>query len=565
MRYIQFLAVSALSFFPLSVLLAQTRQKVNLEQATVFLKGAELMSSAKMNIGAGETEVLFTNIAGNINEQSITVVADKDVAVQSATFQNNYLEPESISPKAKEIKDSIEKLKDNRQLTDNKLSVIKEQLAVIQENHKVGGNANGLSVAELQRTLDLINAKMGLLLDEKIRLENKLRTTDELLTKLQNQYNEEQKKGIQPGGQLLVRFFSKDAVASNVIITYVVPNAGWNPSYDLRVNDISAPVKLFYKANVFQNCGIKWDHVHVLLSTGNPNEGAQAPMFTPWHLALRTTAASNLRTAEEIDKMPTRDTRDIAASAPGVYKSSRGADLNISGGRSDGNVYIVDGAVVQAQSTTMNDHVSVDNTGINTTFEIDIPYTIPTDGQQHLVAIKTYEMPASYRYFAIPKMDKDAFLQAQITKWEDLNLLPAKTNIFYEGAYVGQGNINIHDATDTMILSLGRDKKIVVKREQDKELKSIKTIGSNVRETVAYTNTVRNTRKQAVDLILLEQIPVSNDKDIVIEEPQTEGAEYNEASGEVKWKIHLEANESKKLKFGYTVKYPKGRTINNLR
>ncbi len=181
---------------------------------------------------------------------------------------------------------------------------------------------------------------------------------------------------------------------------------------------------------------------------------------------------------------------------------------------------------------TMNQYVSVDNAGINTSFDIELPYTIPSDGQQHLIAIKRYELPASYRYYAVPKMDKDAFLQAQVTNWEELNLLPGETNIFYEGSYVGKGNIDVRNVQDTMTLSMGRDKKIIVKRERDTKLRSVKTIGANVRETFAYTITIRNTRKETINLTVQDQLPVSNDKDITIENKNKDagGAAYNETT-----------------------------------
>ena len=116
-----------------------------------------------------------------------------------------------------------------------------------------------------------------------------------------------------------------------------------------------------------------------------------------------------------------------------------------------------------------------------------------------------------------------------------------------------------------MTISLGRDKKIVVKRERDVKKHSVKTIGTNERETFAYTITVRNTRKENINLVVQDQLPVSNDNSIVIEDKDTPDAELTETTGALKWTIQLGANESKKLSFGYTVKYPKGQTIENLR
>jgi len=547
---------------------AQTKQKLNIEQATVFLSGAELTSTATVSLSKGENEVIFSNVAGNVNSQSLNLGATNGVVVESATFQNNYLATEVFSPRAKELKDSIDVVGDHIEEVSNKIAVITEEMAILKENRKVSGNANGLSVAELTKMLDLINAKMEGYLNQKDKLDKQLAKADDYLAKLNSQLNEEKKKDYQPGGQLLVKFYTKEATTATVSVDYVVPGAGWSPTYDIVADDAHSPIKLFYKANIHQSCGVSWNNVRLSLSTGNPNEGAQAPAMNPWYLTFYTppVTANTYKKAliqGDIATMPTTQTDDLTASAPGMYQQGRGANVNIGGARSEGTLYIIDG--VQVQNTSVNNYVSVDNAGINTSFDIDLPYTIPTDGQQHMVAVKKYELPATYRYYAVPKLDKDAFLQAQVTNWEDLNLLPGQSNIFYEGTYVGQGYIDVRNIKDTMTLSLGRDKKIVVKRDQDTKLRSTKTIGTNVREAFAYTISVRNTRKENITLVVQDQQPVSTNSDITIEERETAGAEFDEKTGIMNWTIGVMPNETKKISFGYTVKYPKGKIVAGLK
>lgn len=515
---------------------AQTRQSVDIKHATIFLNGAELSSSTKINLPQGETEILFTNIAGNVNQQSLNIGADNGVVIQSATFQNNFLVAETLSPRGKAIKDSIQMVEDGRAGTNNMLAVTNEQIAILSQNKQVSGANSGLSVAELTKMLDLVKTRLAGLLADKDKLNATLRKTDERLALLRMQLEEEKKKDFQPGGQLLVKFYAPSATSSDVNISYVVPNAGWSPSYDLRVEDLKNPVKLFYKANVYQNSGVKWDKIKISLSTGNPSEGAQAPALQPWYLSFYNPIAYGEG-----------------------YKNSY---QNQAAPRAKALMEIAASEDAAPAAGALNNYVQVNNSGISTTFDIDLPYTIPTDGQSHLVSVKSYELPATYRYFAVPKMDRDAFLQAQITNWEDLNLLPATTNIFYEGSYVGQGYIDMRNTKDTMNISLGRDKKIIIRRERDKELRSVKTIGTNVKESFAYNISIRNTRKEAINITLLEQLPISNDKDIVIEDTETSGGTLEETTGEVKWVLSVKPNETAKKKIAFTVKYPKGKTIN---
>ena len=536
---------------------AQPQTRVTITHATVFLSGAELSSEAKVSLPQGESEILFTNVAGNVNQQSLNIGAENGVVVQSATFQNNYLQSGDslLTPRGKSIKDSVTYLsKEVVKLGDRK-AVIDEQLQILKDNHAVGGANTGLSVAELQKLLDVVNTKMAALLTESRTLTTQQQKFIDRMAMLTQQLDEERKKDYQPGGQLLVRFYANTATACNITMSYVVPGAGWTPSYDLRVDNISSKVKLFYKASVYQNSGVKWNNVPLSLSTGNPSENAEAPVLTPWRLAMETPVVYTTRYR-----------------TPLVNNSNQ---LNIGGGRESGTKYIIDGVQLppgdapgrnQAlEEATMDQHTAVDNAGINTTFDIDLPYTIPSDGQTHTVAIKNYELPATYRYVAVPRMDRDAFLQAQITNWEDLNLLPAATNIFFEGSYVGQGYIDMRNVRDTMNLSLGRDKKLIIRREKDKTFQSQKFIGTNEKQELAYSISIRNTRKEAVKLIVMDQFPISTNSDITIEDQSAPDAETETETGAVKWTLSVPPQQVKNLHISYTVKYPKGKTIANLR
>ena len=524
------------------------QQKLSIDAATVFINGAELVSSAKVALAKGENEIIFTNVAGNVNTHSIVVNATNGPVVEDVIFKNNYLASEQLSPKAAELKDSVDLVWAARQEVKDKIDALAEQVAILRANRKVSGDNSGLSVAELTKLLDLVNSRMEGILNQQRKEEARLKRMDDHVTKLKKQLKEEQQKAYQPGGQLLVKFYAKEEITSAVTINYIVPNAGWSPTYDIMADNVNSPVKLYYKANIYQNSGVQWNNVRLSLSTGNPNEGMQAPMMYPWYLAFY------------VKPMVDQD-RPMSMNA---YKNSERFSSALIRREADSAI-IMDPVSGEDVYTTMNEHVSVDNAGVNTSFDIDLPYTIPSDGQQHLVAIKKYELPATYRYYAAPKLDKDAFLQAQITNWEDLNLLPGQTNIFYEGTYVGQGAIDVRNVKDTMTISLGRDKKIVVKRERDSKLRSVKTIGSNIREEFAYSITVRNARKESINLVIQDQQPVSNDKDIVIEDRNTGDAEYKDTTGMMKWTLALNPNEAKSVTFGYTVKYPRGRTVENLR
>ena len=70
--------------------------------------------------------------------------------------------------------------------------------------------------------------------------------------------------------------------------SYVVTNAGWYPSYDIRVDDITKPVTLFYKANIFQNTGVTWNNVSLSFSNATPWVAGNVPVLNPWFIDFFT-------------------------------------------------------------------------------------------------------------------------------------------------------------------------------------------------------------------------------------------------------------------------------------
>ena len=533
----------------------QMSEALKLQSATVYLSGAQLVNTARVNLEPGDNEIVLTHVATGVNEQSMTVNASNDATILSAEVKKNYLVDDTLRPRLQLLKDSIEEVTSEKKALGEKIATCKMQIAILDSNKKVGGVNSGLSVAELQKLLDLVTAKYEGILHQKNVLEAKWAKVDEHLSKLQKQLADERKKGSSDVSDIVLKLTSPKGGLSTILITYYVTNAGWSPVYDFSTDDITKPSSLVYKAKIRQTTGIDWDNVKLRLSTDNPREGIQAPVLNPWYLAF-----TNPIVVRSYKKSLVGDANHaMALSAAPAAKED---EVAMVGARAEGQQYVIDGVQVESNGTLGNS-VEVDNSGTDMVFDIDIPYTIAADGHEQLVAVKQFSMPAIYRYYTVPKLDKDVFLQARISDWENLGLLPGPCNTFFEGTYVGQSYLNFAATRDTLDISLGRDKHLFVHREKDRSFRSVKTIGSNVSEEVVYTIVAKNTRKNAIDLIVEDQIPVSTDKDIVVDDIDTGNSIFDPAKGKMTWPLHLNTGEAKNLRFSYTVRYPKSKKINN--
>lgn len=517
-------------------------QDVTLNDVTVFIRGAELFNSSKVTLPAGESEVVFTNIASGLNEQSLMLDADNGVVVQSFSIKRDFL-TELVSPEVEQLTKQIDDEVREQSKLNVQREVIQAQLAVLESNRALGSEKEGASVEQVNQMLELVNRRMSEVLLADIELKEKIAAIDKNIEKLKSQLDEAQQKTGQTVNQVVVKFYTAKAVTSHVKLSYVIPDAGWVPTYDVRVNSITQPVKLSYKANVFQNSGINWDKVNLTLSSGNPSEGAQAPKLQPWYLDFYQDYSSS-KMAMSIPRPAPAPVAEMAAGA---------------------NAQELDGAMASRAKRSLSDYVVTDAGGVNTRFSISLPYNIASDGKGHSVTIKDVDVQGDYRYVVVPKIEPDAFLQVQLKDWEQLNLLPGKSSIFFEGSFVGQGDINIADAKETLDLSLGRDKKVIVNRENGKQLTSkAEFFGNSVSQQYSFVTSVKNTRKEPIKLVVMEQMPLSRDSAITIDGLKYDGASYDKDTGNVQWTLDLPANQSEKFTLSYTVKYPKDKRISNL-
>jgi uncharacterized protein (TIGR02231 family) len=198
----------------------------------------------------------------------------------------------------------------------------------------------------------------------------------------------------------------------------------------------------------------------------------------------------------------------------------------------------------------------------NVEFNIDNPYTIPSDGKQYLVEINQVSVPAEYQYYVAPKLSTDVFLTAKLTNWNQYSFLPGEANLFFEGTFIGKSLIDTRSTNDTLNLSLGSDKNILVTRTLQKDMTDKQgLLGSTRKETRDWLIMVRNRKSQPVNLLVQDQVPVSQNSAIEVETQEQSGGKTDEATGTVSWSMNLTPQADKKLRLKYQVRYPKNQSV----
>lgn len=521
---------------------AQTDKPIDskISRVTVFLNRAQVTREVKTRVDAGRTNLILNGLTSQLDQQSIQVAGKGSFIILGISHNQNYLNEFNVPKSLQLLRDSLELYKRQISLDQNQKDILGKEEQLLLSNQKIGGNQQNLTVAELKSMADFYRSRLTEIGISKIKADEKIKKLSERINRINNQINEQNELYRRNTSEIVISVSAETAAAVELEVNYVVANAGWYPVYDLRAINTKSPVQLNYKANVFQNTGEEWKNVKLKLSTANPSLGGLKPELYAWYLDFYKPYVE----------------RSLQGKAAGVSMKSKSAP--------EARVEDAEIAMEVAPAQSTSEFVTAIQTSLNTEFEIGLPYSVVSASKPTLVDVRNYEMKASYEYSVAPKLDQDAFLLGKAIGWEDFNLLPGEANVFFEGTFVGKSFIDPNNIKDTLAVSLGRDKRIVVKREKVKDFTSRKAIGGNQRDSYAWEISIRNTKAESIKITAEDQVPVSQNSQIEVTVTDLGGARYNKDTGKLIWNMELQPNETKKVVFKYEVKYPKDKVVSGL-
>lgn len=529
----------------------ETMVNSTIKNVTVFLNGAQVFRKAKVNLKKGVTEVIFDSISSNINANSIQVsgrgnyviLDTKYKVVQPSANPTPPQIPKEILSKIRLIQDTLDMVNFDLEEIKYKKDVLELEKGLLIGNKSVKSDSLPLLKDAMQffrEKYNDINATLIAVKKQEYLLNKKKTAIQNRLNKINAENNKKYiAKAAYPKYQIVVTVSSDEVVAGTIDVNYLVNNASWSPKYDLRASGINKPVELTYKANVYQNSGENWKDVNLKLSTNNPYKSKVKPTLPVWYMNYYNPYHYSQKSRKK-DYMG-------GAVQPGMMDDARLAF--------EEKEEQLGPAQTSAYYATMNENMT------NIEFDISIPYTIPSDGQNHMVAVKTEKLDAKYQYYMVPKLDKDAFLVADVRGFEELSLLPAQANVYFEGTYIGETMLNPDVMGDSLAVTMGRDERLSIRRKLIKEEEKEKFMADTKIKYFTYELSVKNNRINNVDIIVEDHIPISNIEDIKIGLLSHDKANHNEQTGMLSWKFNLGAKQNKKIGFKYSVQFDKEKQL----
>jgi hypothetical protein len=585
-----------------------------IKEVTLFLSGAQVFETATGSLPAGESVLLVKGLSPYLGEKSIQVKGQGNFIIQAVNKRLDFLHKKESGEKAEALEIAIEEIEKRQSILRNRLQVLATKMSVLTANKSIGSSQAGTSMIALKATLDFFDAEHTKIINEELQINTQMEANKVEIGTLRNQRYALKQSDNRSTSEIRIRIKAPNAGQASFQLNYLVANAGWYPKYDLRVKSITEPLQLRYKAEIYQNTGADWKNVKLRLSNANPNQSGQAPSLEQWQLNFVGLAAPRnfklplLPRSISGQVLDHRDT-PLAGVSVLVKGSTLGTVTDLEGKyslvlpknestlvfsfvgkqieeRQVSNESILNVTLIDEGTIVMNEAAdavfykksleqlpfAAENAQEElltqlvynpTTVEIEVadPYSIKSNGERTLVDLKTYEIPADYRYTAIPKLDKDAFLLAEISDWSQYNLLEGESNLYFEDGFVGRSILNPNALQDTLQISMGRDRSIVMQREKVDQYSKKRSVGSNITESRGYEITLKNNKSQAVTLQLNDQIPVSVNSNITVTTGELSGGTLDPLTGIVTWEITLAPGGQQKLSLRYEVKYPKSERI----
>jgi uncharacterized protein (TIGR02231 family) len=355
----------------LSTVFAQQEKSVEsrISHVTVFLNKAEVTREIKTRIHEGNTNLIISGLTAQLDPNSIQVSGKGKFVLMGISHQLNFLNDLAMPSRLKTLNDSIHDIQARIHFENAQKQILDKEEQMLLSNQKIGGTDQNLPVNELKNMADFFRNRLSEIAMFRLRHDDKIKMLNERLAKVQQQVRTLNELSGRNTSEVVVKLSAKEPTDAEIIISYVVGNAGWVPLYDVRSVDRKASLSLLYKANIFQSTGENWKNVKLKLSTANPTLGRVKPDLPLWHLDF-------YQPREYVQKYKHVPGRQGAEAVPQALSRE----------------------YVLQESTSTADFVDVTQTLLNAEFNVSLPYTVNSASKPTTVDISRHELPAAFRY-----------------------------------------------------------------------------------------------------------------------------------------------------------------------
>lgn len=500
----------------------------------VYPNQVVVVRSAQVDL-KGEDQLVFSGLPGAVNDNSVRVRAS-GVRLGEVQVKRGYIaEP---TPLVKRLEERVRILEDSVKALDDEATVLKAKEEFL-NSVKLG--APEMIAKELQQgkvVPEAWRSALGFIGNEltevKMRQQSVFRRKGDVEKRLAAVRKELQDARALMENRKEVRVeVDAEPGTYRVVLSYAIPRgADWQPYYELRAKPAAEAVEVTYFARLAQRTGEDWDNVKVILSTAVPLSDVRPPEPQPWYLTLW----------EETY-------RAKAMPAPGISEA-----MEVS----------VEEADERWAQPPEPDYVQAVESGVALQYVIPGRISLKSGEPAKKLELKQIALPASFEYYTLPRTLEKAFLTAKMVNTSEFIFLAGSGNTYVGDEFTGGTAVPTIAPQESLAMGFGVDERVKVRRELVKTFKSkVGVLGRTERMQFVYRTTVENYHPKPLKIKVIEQVPVSQQKEIKVTVTKIEPkpAEQNENEGTYTYQLELKNRERLEINLEYWVDYPAGRRV----
>ncbi len=547
-----------------------------ISKVTVYRGQALVTRDLKVDLPAGSSQIIVTNLPSQIIPDSIYAQTSGNVKVLSVRYREKAVK-EDTREEVKKLDSKIESLKREIHHTERKKGHLDSQWDMFVKLRQFVADAKQIDTGRgllqfepIKNLAEFILEKADVYIEKTLAFEDEINDMKKELGLLERKLAELTAGSSKTRRQAVVYISSADAKKAAIELNYLVDNANWNQLYNLRANPDNSAVTIEYNAVINQISGEDWDNVTLTLSTAEPAMVAEPPVLEPMMVALFQPVPGQQQSGPmpqlDIKQMQERENLRRRSISKGIQVSG---ELNTYATQTQ--IMVMNAPVRQIEEYQQRLEQIARIEGVSVTYNLPGLMTLPSRNDRQLVSIASVSAKADFTLLASPLLTDYVYLQAELLNDSDTVLLPGPASMFCDGRFVGQANIPLVTIGEKFTAGFGIDSQIQVKHEL--ESKKTKVQGGNRIDTYNYRIALNNFKDTPARICLLDRLPYSQNSSIKIDLtgtsiPLSEDAEYVRTlkkKGLLRWDLELEPNtideDATIVTYSFTTEYDRNMSL----
>lgn len=502
---------------------------------TVYADRARITRLATVQVPAGASTVEIGGLTTELDERTVEVRghSSEQVTIRGVDLRQEFL-AENANQRAAELQQELDNLMEDKSVLESQIALLNSRKTFF-ENLSAGisHSEKGVPVIDdLKKLYDFYLSELTVVANSLLDTHTKLRTQALEIERVKQELSRVNQQ--KSSRKVVISVQAEKPGELELTLFYTALNASWEPVYDARLSTVDGSVLLNYNAHVHQQTGEDWNGVKLSVSTARPAENGELPELSPVYLSL-------------FNPVPAGEavTKDALRATPLPAPIS---------------------APKQRKATT-EEAAKLETTGLAITYVVAEPLSVPSDGQPHQTNLSQIKLNGDLSYVCAPKLELAAFVKVHLTNSSDDTFLAGDVSLFRDGDLIGSLQLPEIVPGQEFDLFGGRDDAVKVERKELlNRLSNAGLFNSRKQKDCKFQITIQNYRKSPLKLTLYDQLPVSQDNQITVNQGQIslKPTEFDKDSGKLTWKMDVNPSEKKVIEFEYTIEWPADKMVSGV-